>query len=144
MNPAQKHKRIILIGFALTGFAVAVLAAVSCLPLLIEVRRSAQWSSALEFTQEWARLARFPAGLKDLQVQVRGTSFTREFRVEFRAPRAAINAWLSRSPGTRNVNPVVRPDGSLLYSIRPGGGAQFAELLVSDDGTHVRIRTYWS
>ena len=69
---------------------------------------------------------------------------TREFVIEFDAPMSEVEEWLEQSPGTRKVPAAPWIDGSYRYEINPGGGAAFAEVIVSPDKTHVLIRTYWS
>jgi len=101
-------------------------------------------SSALSTTYEWARLEPIPESAKDISVESVGSMFSREFRISFSAPVADVNSWLQASSGTNEANPKLRDDGSRVYDVKPGGGAQFAKVIVSKDGTKVRIRTYWS
>ena len=100
--------------------------------------------SAIAATREWARLSPLPQSAVNLNIAIKGSMFTREFIIEFEAPSAAVREWLMSSPGTAQAPSFLQDDGSLRYEIAPGGGAQFAEVIVSKDGTNVRIRAYWS
>lgn len=83
-----------------------------------------------------------PAG--KVHVQTKGTAFTREFIVTFTGEREAIHAWLNASPGTRSLYRDPGLGGIFHHALAPGGGAQFAEITVSQGGTKVVIRAYWS
>lgn len=100
--------------------------------------------AALSSTRQWARLSSFPKTAYGLRVTHGGSMFTREFIVEFKAPAKDVERWLKESPGTKDVKPIAWQDGTLCYKIKPGGGAQFAELTVTKRGTAIMIRTYWS
>ena len=91
---------------------------------------------------KWGRLEPFPESARDLQVKVSGNMFTRGFRASFTAPQADIEAWLKRSPGTREGLPKSGP--VRVFEIKPGGGAQFARVTVDDRLHRVLIRVYWS
>lgn len=103
-----------------------------------------EYRSAIDCTLKWGRLAPFPASKQNFTLKVTGGMFTRELLVEFEVPASEIAAWLQASPGTReavvtNPSPKVRH-----FEIKPGGGAQFAEVTVDDASQRVSIRVYWS
>jgi hypothetical protein len=135
------RKRLIRWGLAVTG-VLLVLAVAGW--LTFSHQGLVNQTSAVATARKWARLAPLPRNALDLSVKVSGSPFSREFAIEFRAPSAEVRRWLRDSPGTRDATPALGPDGSVTYSITPGGGAQFAEVIVSDGGTRVRIHTYWS
>lgn len=92
---------------------------------------------------EWARMNPIPASAAGVDVDMKGSMFTREFVVQFTAPASDVDAWLLASPGTCSETPT--RDGTVRkYSISPGGGAQFAEVRVDEESCRVTIRTYWS
>ena len=101
-------------------------------------------TSAINATLEWARLAPLPSDAVNVNIQVKGGMFTRGFVVEFSASKESIAEWLSISPGTMDIQPQKTQQGDYVYGIKPGGGAQFAELILFEDGQQVRITTYWS
>lgn len=100
--------------------------------------------SAIACVCEWARLNPLPVPNSAVHVETKGGMFTREFVVTFHGDKKSILQWLNASPGTQNA---YRDIHSLKYermSISPGGGAQFAEITISEDGTKVVIHAYWS
>lgn len=99
--------------------------------------------SAIDTARGWARLAPLPKSANRIKVDTRGGSFSREFVVRFDASRRDVEAWLGASAGTTNVRPQKLSDGGYLYKVLPAK-AEFAEVQVSRDRRHVRIRTYSS
>lgn len=100
--------------------------------------------SAIKTTQEWARLAPFPSSATNITIEPKGSVFSREFQVSFTSSEEDVRKWLKESPGTSAAVLKSEPDGTTLFKITPGGGAQFAEVILSKDKKTVRIRTYWS
>lgn len=98
----------------------------------------------LEIPREWGRLSPYPASAKNLRSSTSGSALTRSFRVRFSAPGDEIERWLKESPGTRDVVPEQRGPGQRRYLIKPGGGAQHAEVNVDDEQGLVSIYVYWS
>lgn len=99
--------------------------------------------SAIETASSWARLAPLPPSAQDMQVEVKGSMFSREFVISFDASPAVIQQWLASSPGPASASPtVIGPVAT--YAIMPGGGAQFAEVKVDSRAGKVVIRTFWS
>jgi hypothetical protein len=100
-------------------------------------------NSAIATATVWARLAPLPHSARNLQVEVKGSMFTREFVITFDASPAVIQQWLASSPGPASASPTV--GGAITtYAITPGGGAGFAEVTVDHGAGRVVIRTYWS
>ena len=101
-------------------------------------------ASAIECVCEWARLNPLPVPNSAVHVETKGGIFTREFIVTFHGDKKSILQWLNASPGTQNA---YRDIHSLKYermSISQSGGAQFAEVTISEEGTKVVIQAYWS
>jgi hypothetical protein len=99
--------------------------------------------SAISAATKWARLAPLPSSAQNIKVDVKGSMFTREFRITFGAPSAVIEQWIAASPGPSSATQSTV--GSVTtYAITPGGGAQFAEVKVDASTNRVVIRTYWS
>lgn len=124
-------------------FIVGVLGIVGVLFLLSPSSPGNQ-ASALEVTKEWGRLADFPAHSKVTEIDVRGTMFTRGFVVVFEAPLPEIEQWVKDSSGLAEAKVTLQEDGSTLYKMDPGGGAQFAEVVIWVSEGLVRIHVYWS
>jgi hypothetical protein len=134
MRSSRKKSRLIIVLMA----ALAVIVIAGYLYL-----QNANYRSALDTTKQWARLSDFPSSATNVRVKTSGSMFTREFTVTFRAPLEDIDSWLQESPGTAESTP--KADGSIRrFTIKPGGGAQHAELEVDDDAGLVRINVWWS
>ena len=97
---------------------------------------------AIDLMLEWGRLAPFPPSARDLTIKVEGGFFTRTFRSNFKAPRRDIDVWIKQSPGLMDAVQTYG-DGKRNYIIRPGGGANRAEVTIGDDDA-VEIYASWS
>ncbi|KPL02365.1 MAG: hypothetical protein AMK75_02895 [Planctomycetes bacterium SM23_65] len=126
---------VVLLGVVLVGILVW---------LVLDPGSPWNRESTMQTVRSWTRLAPLPSSARQLKIETRGSMFTREFIVTFEASSADVSRWLEASPGTSECMPTVQADGWHKYPVTPGGGAQFSEVLVSPDGTKVRIRTYWS
>ena len=126
----------------LASFAVSLIfsACVSSSPgveMTAEEKRS-----AIDATLEWARLAPFPSSAQEFMIRAEGGSFTRSFRAHFKAPRHDIDNWVKQSPGLMSAEPTYA-DRKRTYVIRPGGGANRAEVTIGDDDS-IEIYTSWN
>lgn len=70
--------------------------------------------------------------------------FTREFVVSFDATPEKILSWLQSSNGTKHAFNGKTTLADTYMQLTPGGGAQFAEITISNGGTRVLVRCYWS
>jgi hypothetical protein len=130
------RRRIIKI-LVLAASLVAVVAAGA-----IYISRSYR-QSAIDAATTWGRLAPLPPSAQNVQVEVNGSMFTREFVITFDAAPAVIQQWIAASPGPSSAT--TSTAGSITtYAIKPGGGAQFAEVKVDSSTNRVVIRTHWS
>ena len=125
-----------MLRFTATFVGLAVLAV--GLTLFVKNRQS-----AIDTAIEWARLQPPPVSSLRVNVDTSGSMFSREIQLSFRADRDQLHRWLLESDGISDAK--VSTKGSVtLYDIRPGGGAQFAEVRVDESTGHVIVRTYWS
>ena len=99
--------------------------------------------SMVSTTIEWARLAPFPEEATDFQITTTGSMFSREFRASFTAAPETIKSWLEASPGIQDAD-IEERGNSIIYKIKPGGGAQHAEVEHDRSADLVRVHTYWS
>ena len=97
---------------------------------------------AIATTLEWGRLAPFPTSAQELTIRTEGGLFTRTFRSQFKAPKQDLETWIRSSPGLLSAESTYA-DGKRKYIIKPGGGANRAEVTIGDDGS-VEIYTSWS
>ena len=98
--------------------------------------------SAIDATLEWARLAPFPSSAQEFTIKAEGGFFSRSFRAHFKATRDDIDSWVNRSPGLLGTQPT-NVDGKRTYAIKPGGGANHAQVTISNDNS-VEVYTSWS
>lgn len=122
---------------------IGVLAACA-LWLLLNPNSPLNKASATECVCEWARLAPLPVPNDAVHIETRGGMFTREFILSFRGTREEISTWLLASPSTRDSFSGSKTPHDWHRELVPGGGAQFAEITLSENGTKVVIRAYWS
>ena len=98
---------------------------------------------AIDMTLEWGRLAPFPKSARDLVIAKTGNIFTRGVRLSFYAPKEEIARWVEESPGLKETQP--KKEGSQSkYEIKPGGGAQHAEVVIDDSTDKVQVYVFWS
>ncbi len=97
---------------------------------------------AIEATLEWGRLAPFPTSAREIKVKAEGGPFSRSFHCQFSASKSELEAWIKSSPGLLEAESTYG-DGKTNYRIKPGGGANRAEVTIGDDGS-VQIYTSWS
>ena len=103
-----------------------------------------RYRSMIICTIEWARLAPFPESTQSFKITSEGSMFTRSFRVQFTATPEAIQRWIGDSPGMQGVEPSVPRPNVRNFNIRPGGGAQHAEVEIDDATDVVCVYVYWS
>lgn len=96
--------------------------------------------SAIRCVREWARVAPFPQDCKEFRISTTGSMFSRQFNCSFEAPKKVIVEWLKRCPGLREESAFTESK----YKVEPGGGAQFAEIIMDWANNKVTINTYWS
>ena len=117
------------------------------IPTLVACDRVSNQEETIDTVLEWGRLSPFPESAENVTIKTEGSMFTRAFRVTFTASKDEVTQWLSHSPGTQNVTPIPENDTSSKYVIDPGGGAQYAEIVireVNEQTLSVEIYTYWS
>jgi len=121
-----------------------VLATVSALLIILAVAdHFLNQAKAISASEDWARLAPFPANAHDRKIETDGGMFTRGFTISFTAPPDDVGRWIKASPGPASAT--LTSDGPVtIYSIKPGGGASFAEVRVDERTGRVIIHTYWS
>ncbi len=99
--------------------------------------------SAIHAISEWARLSSFPNEVKELKISTEGSAFTRAFRVSFNAEKTIIEKWLAKCPGIKDAK-IDSEENVTKYIIKPGGGAQYAEVKIYWKNNIVEIYTFWS
>jgi hypothetical protein len=100
--------------------------------------------AAIDIISEWGRLAPFPENAENLLIRAEGNPFTRSFRASFSAPEEEIRTWIAASPGLAEAAVTSTPDGKLKYLISPGGGANYAEVVIDFKSGVVQVYVSWS
>lgn len=101
-------------------------------------------SSMIKTTLEWGRLAPFPESKTDFNIHTEGNSFTRAFRTSFYLPRTELDKWIKASPGLGDAKIEAISKDKHKYLIKPGGEAQYAEVIIDSRECFVQIYVYWS
>ena len=107
-------------------------------------RNPVRQAEMMQLTLEWGRLAPFPTNAENVSIQTEGNQFTRSFRAKFTAPKEAINRWIAASPGLREAKIEETVNGQKTYVIPPGGGANYAEVIIDFDSNEVEVYVSWS
>ena len=115
-----------------------------CLALLMAYDLRVEHQHRREIPREWARLAPYPASARNLRATTSGGMFSRSFRVTFTAQPRDIERWLRASPGPREATEERPALGKRHFDIRPGGGANHAEVNVDDTSGRVEVNVAWS
>ncbi len=96
-----------------------------------------------EITSEWARLAQIPDSKTEYNIYTEGNSFTRSFKSSFYLPKADLEKWIKQSPGLCDAE-IETTANTKKYKIKPGGGAQYAEVVIDFKKCYVEIYVCWS
>ncbi len=124
----------------------SIAVSLTCAACISDSRRSEitaeERKQAIDATLEWGRLAPFPSSAREFTIKVEGGFFTRTFRSHFKAPKGDIEIWIKQSPGLIDAESSYA-DGKRKYIIKPGGGANRAEVTIGDDDA-VEIYASWS
>lgn len=142
-KPRFKRRRLWVGGCLLLLLGAGSLIGVAAW-LLLDPNSFLMKPSAVQCACEWGRLDPLPVPLSQVHVTTRGGMFTRELEVTFEGDPRAILDWLKKSPGTHSAFHGFAKPQDLHLEITPGGGAVFAEITVSKNGSRVVIHTYWS
>ena len=139
----QPKKRGCLKG-CLSAALLSLIVIVGGIWLLLDPNSFLGKPGAISTTCEWTRLIPPPVSNSQIHVETRGGMFTREFILTFSGDADNILSWLKASPSTRATFETTGTPRDAHVEISPGGGAQFAEITISENGTQVVIRAYWS
>lgn len=98
---------------------------------------------AIQATLEMGGLNKLPHGIKNLQIEKRGSIFTRQFIIEFEFENSTkINDWIKQSKRLKDNVPNIK-DNTKTYQIYPGeNGAYGGKVEILDK--KVRINMSWS
>ncbi|MBI5725008.1 MAG: hypothetical protein HZA50_13690 [Planctomycetes bacterium] len=107
-------------------------------------RDPAAKTEMIETTLEWARLAPFPQKAANFNIYTEGSAFTRTFKGSFTATEEIIKTWVEQSPGLQDAKIESISVKKKKYIISPGGGANYAEVIIDYETGKVEFKAYWS
>lgn len=94
---------------------------------------------------KWTGLTSYPAWEgSNLNVDVLGNSFTREFLVSFTGSKQQLEDWIKAQEVLRVQTPESNIQGIELYILSPQNGANGAEVIVNFNTLQVTISASWS
>lgn len=101
-----------------------------------------QKEEIIETTLSWSGLNKFPEKAKIIDIQKKGSFFSRQLIIEFNAQKEEIQKWKNSSKRLKNNNPKI--DGATeLYTIYPGeNGSLGGKVEIKED--NVKITMSWS
>lgn len=101
-------------------------------------------SSMIKTALTWSRMAQIPKEAKNVNVKEDGSPFTRSYRITFNLKENNIKIWLHKSKGIIGAETIKINNNSFKYIIKPGAGAQYAEVVIDYETKFVCIYTWWS
>jgi hypothetical protein len=107
-------------------------------------RNTAKQNEMEQITLEWARLAPFPQKAKNFNIYTEGSAFTRTFKGSFNCSEDEMESWVELSPGLQDAEIEDMSDTIKKYIISPGGGANYAEVVIDYAIGSVEFKVSWS
>lgn len=97
----------------------------------------------IQTTLEWGGLAGLPSEIENLNIEKKGSLFTRQFIIEFEINDSnELNEWIKQSKRLKNNLPKIK-DNKKVYEIYPGENNAMGGKVEIED-TQVRIDMSWS
>lgn len=91
--------------------------------------------------QTWGGLSDLPKNATNFEYKKEGTMFTREFTVEFDAPKSEIENWILKSKGLQQKR-VEIIQGTKIFEVRGYENSMGGKVYIKDN--HVKINMMWS
>jgi hypothetical protein len=107
-------------------------------------RNPAKKAEMKQITVEWARLAPFPEEADNFNIHTEGSAFTRTFKGSFTASEEIIKSWVQQSPGLQDAKIEEMSETKKRYIISPGGGANYAEVVIDYETGKIEFSVSWS
>ncbi len=96
---------------------------------------------AISTTLNWGGLSKLPDSIKKLEIEQRGSTFTRQFIIKFNADQKEIKKWILNSKRLKNNVPKINYK-TKIYEIYPGeNGAMGGKVEI--EGMKVLINISW-
>jgi len=97
---------------------------------------------AVQTTIKWGGLAPLPINKEDVDIEKKGSLFTRQFIIEFTASESQIKDWVKNSIRLKDNSPE-KKEKKKIYDIHPGEEESFGGN-VEIEGNNVKISMSWS
>lgn len=110
----------------------------------LDNRNPARKAEMTEITLKWGRLAPFPENVENFTIYTTGSPFTRTFKGSFTATEDIIKSWIAQSPGLQDAKIESISETKKKYIITPGGGANYAEVVIDYEIGKIEFRVSWS
>lgn len=98
------------------------------------------WNTA--FT--WSGIKSLPSWSINRNIEIRGTTFSREFIITFNGTKEQIEEWVKTETVLKDIKTEDLGNLTYRYVLKPQNGAQWAEIKIDLIQNKVTIRTYWS
>jgi hypothetical protein len=97
---------------------------------------------AINTTLSWGGLCKLPNNIENLEIEQRGSMFTRQFIIKFSSDQKEIQKWILNSKRLKNNIPKINIK-TKIYEISPGeNGAMGGKVEI--EGIKVLINISWS
>jgi len=97
---------------------------------------------AINTTLNWGGLSKLPDNIKNIEIEQRGSSITRQFIIKFNSDQNEIQKWILNSKRLKNNIPKIN-NKTKIYEIYPGeNGAIGGKIEI--DGKEVLINMSWN
>jgi hypothetical protein len=97
---------------------------------------------AINTTLNWGGLSKLPDNMENLEIEKRGSAFSRQFIIKFCSDQKEIQKWILNSKRLKNNIPQINKK-TKVYEISPGeNGALGGKVEI--EGTKVLINISWN
>lgn len=101
-----------------------------------------QQNEAIQATLNWGGLAKLPQNVQNLEIERRGSAFTRQFIIQFDSDEKQIGNWIKNSKRLKDNSPKIRAQQK-IYEIYPGENDSFGGKVIITK-SKVLINMSWS
>lgn len=97
--------------------------------------------NAIETTLDWAGISQLPVNNEDISIEKRGSTFSRQFILNFETSNKNIEDWIERETVFKNINPIQK-NNSKTYNIKGKNGSFGGKIII--ENRKVLINMSWS
>lgn len=97
--------------------------------------------NAIETTLDWAGISQLPVNNEDISIEKRGSTFSRQFILNFETSNKNIEDWIERETVFKNINPIQK-NNSKTYNIKGKNGSFGGQIII--ENRKVLINMSWS